>query len=94
MEDPLKLCADLNAIFRPHSGGWLDRDTLHRVRALCRAAADAAGDLQCRLELGRVEHCAAQLHSHRDPRVDVLREQVLVSLERVEQRARMSRAPA
>ena len=88
MEDPLKLCADLNAIFRRHSGGWIDRDTLGRVRALCRAAAEAAGDLQYRLELGRVEHCAAQLHSHRDPRVDVLREQVLVSLERLEHRAR------
>ncbi len=94
MEDPLKLCADLNAILRPQSGGWLDRDTLGRVRDLCRAVAEAAGDLQCRLELGTVEHCATELHSHRDRRVDVLREQVLVSLERVEHRARMSRAPA
>ncbi len=88
MEDPLKLCADLNAIFRRQSGGWLDRDTLHRVRELCQAAARAAGDLQCRLELGTIERWAAQLHSHRDPRVDVLREQVLLSLERVERRSR------
>lgn len=88
MEDPLKLCADLNAIFRRQSGGWLDRETLRRVRELCRAAAEAAADSQCRLELGRVEHCAAQLHSHRDPRVDALREQVLLSLERVEHRSR------
>lgn len=88
MEDPLKLCADLNAIFRRQSGGWLDRETLRRVRALCRAAAEAAGDLQSRLELESVEHCAAQLHSHRDARIDTLREQVLLSLERVEHRSR------
>ena len=88
MEDPLKLCADLNAIFRRQSGGWLDRETLRRVRSLCRAAAEAAGDLQSRLELDRVAYCAAQLYSHRDPRVDVLREQVLLSLERVEHRSR------
>lgn len=88
MEDPLKLCADLNAIFRRQSGAWLDRDTLHRVRALCQAAARAAGDVQCRLELGTIERWATQLHSHRDPRVDVLREQVLLSLERVERRSR------
>ncbi len=39
MENALKLCADLNAIFRRQSGGWLDRDTLHRVRALCHSRA-------------------------------------------------------
>lgn len=88
MEDPLKLCADLNAIFRPQSGGWLDRETLRRVRALCRAAAEAARDLQSKRELEGVEYCAVQLHSHRDARVDTLREQVLLSLERVEHRSR------
>lgn len=88
MDDPLKHCADLKAIFRRQAGGWLDRDTLHRVRALCGAAGAAAGDPGFRAELGRVEHCAEQLYSHRDRRVDALREQVLFSLESIEHRAR------
>jgi hypothetical protein len=56
--DPLKLCADLNAIFRRQAGGWLDS-----------------------------EHFAEQLFSHRDRRSDVLREQVLLSLESIERRS-------
>jgi hypothetical protein len=47
-----------------------------------------AADLGCRVELGRVEHCAEQLFSHRDRRIDALREQVLLSLESIEHRAR------
>ena len=86
MEDPHQLCSALKAIFGRQSGGWLDRDTLGRVRELCRAAAAAAGDAYCQLELGRVEHYAAQLFSHRDPRTDVLREQVLITLESIESR--------
>lgn len=88
MDDPLKHCEDLKAIFRRQAGGWLDRDTLHRVRELCQAAGAAADDLSCRVELGRVEHCAEQLLSHRDRRIDALREQVLLSLESIERRAR------
>lgn len=88
MDDSLKHCADLKAIFRRQAGGWLDRDTLHRVRELCRAAGAGAGDVAFRAELGWVAHCAEQLHSHRDPRVDVLREQVLFSLDSIEHRAR------
>lgn len=38
--------------------------------------------------LRRVEHCAEQLFSHRDRRIDALREQVLLSLESIEHRAR------
>ncbi len=85
--DPLKLCADLNAIFRRQAGGWLDSDTLRRVRELCRAAGAGALDPGCRAELGRVEHFAEQLFSHRDRRSDVLREQVLLSLESIERRS-------
>jgi hypothetical protein len=88
MDDPLRHCADLKAIFRRQSGGWLDRDTLCRVRQLCQAAGAVAADLGCRVELGRVEHCAEQLFSHRDRRIDALREQVLLSLESIEHRAR------
>ena len=85
--DPLKLCADLNAIFRRQAGGWLDSDTLRRVRELCRAAGAAALDPGCRAELGRIEHFAEQLFSHRDRRVDGLREQLLLSLESIERRS-------
>jgi len=87
MDDSLKHCADLKAIFRRQAGGWLDRDTLHRVRELCQAAGAGAGDAGCRAELGRVEHYAEQLFSHRDRRSDVLREQVLLSLESIERRS-------
>lgn len=86
MEDALQLCADLKAVFRRQSGGWLDRDTLRRVRELCDAAAASADDAQCKVELGRVAHYAGQLFSHRDARTDSLREQILVTLEGVEDR--------
>lgn len=86
MENPLQLCADLKAIFRRQSGGWLDHGTLHRVRELCHAAAQASSDRHCRVELGRVAHYAAQLYSHRDSRTDSLREQILVTLESIEDR--------
>lgn len=88
MDDPLKHCADLKAIFRRQAGGWLDRDTLHRVRELCHAACAAAEDAGFRVELGRVEHYAEQLFTHRDRRIDALREQLLFSLESIEHRAR------
>ncbi len=88
MDDSLKHCADLKAIFRRQAGGWLDRDTLRRVRALCEAADAVAGDPGFRLELRRVEQYAEQLHSHRDRRSEALREQVLFSLESIEHRAR------
>lgn len=88
MDDPLQHCADLKAIFRRQSGGWLDRETLRRVRELCRAAGASAADPGCRAELGRVEQHAEALFSHRDRRIDALREQVLFSLESIEHRAR------
>jgi hypothetical protein len=86
MENPLQLCADLKAIFRRHSGGWLDRDTLCRVRQLCQAAVAAAPDVHARVDIGRVAHYAEQLYSHRDARTDSLREQILLTLDCVEDR--------
>ena len=88
MDDPLKHCADLKAIFQRQAGGWLDRDTLRRVRELCEAAGAVARDPGFRLELRRVEHCAEQLYSHRDRRIDALRDQLLFSLDSIEHRAR------
>jgi phosphoglycerate-specific signal transduction histidine kinase len=86
MATPLGHCADLKAIFRRQAGAWLDRDTLQRVQQLCRSAAEAAEDAYCAAELGRVSHYARQLHSHRDPRTDALREQILLALESIEHR--------
>jgi hypothetical protein len=87
MEDALELCADLKAIFRRQSAAWLDRDTLRRARQLCeRAAAAAADDRYARVEIARVAHYAEQLHSHRDPRADSLRERILLTLDSLEDR--------
>jgi hypothetical protein len=86
MENPLQLCAELKAVFRRQSAAWLDRDTLGRVRALCHAAAAAADDAYCRTEIGRVAHYAERLYSHRDPRTDWLREQILLILDAIEDR--------
>ena len=86
MDITLRLCADLKAIFRRQSGAWLDRDTLHRVETLCRDMHLAARDAHASAEIGRVAHYAKRLHTHRDPRIDVLREQVLLSLDALEHR--------
>ena len=86
MEDPLQLCTDLKTIFRRHSGGWLDRDTLRLVRELCNAAIAAAPDAHARVEIGRVAHYAEQLYSHRDARTDSLREHILLTLDSIEDR--------
>jgi hypothetical protein len=86
MENPLRICAELKAIFRRQSSAWLDCDTLRRVRELCHAAAAAAGDAYCRAEFGRVAHYAERLYSHRDPRTDRLRGQILLILDSIEDR--------
>jgi hypothetical protein len=86
VENPLQLCADLKAIFRRHSGGWLDRDTLRRVRQLCHRAGAAAHDPHARVEIGKVAHYAEQLYSHRDARTDSLREHILLTLDSLEDR--------
>ena len=86
MDHALQLCADLKAIFRRQAGGWLDRDTLLRVQTLCDEVHQAARDAHARSEIGRVAHYAQRLHTHRDPRIDVLREQILWSLDSVEDR--------
>jgi hypothetical protein len=89
MEDPIQLCADLKAIFRRQSGSWLDRETLRRVRALCYAAGQAAEDPHSRAEIARVAHYAENLYSHRDARIDSLRERILLALDSVEDRQRL-----
>jgi hypothetical protein len=86
MGNPLQICAELKTIFRRQSSAWLDRDTLRRVRELCHAAAAAVDDAYCRAEVGRVAHCAERLYSHRDPRTDRLREQILLILDAIEDR--------
>jgi hypothetical protein len=86
MENPLELCAALKSIFRCHAGGWLDRDTLGCVRELCHEAARAAGDAHSQVEFDRVAHYAQQLYSHRDARTDSLREQLLMTLDSIENR--------
>ena len=86
MEDTLQFCADLKTIFRRHSGAWLDRDTLCRVRQLCHAAAAAAPDAHARVEIDRLAHYAEQLYSHRDARTDSLREHILLTLDSIEDR--------
>lgn len=86
MEITLQLCADLKAIFRRQSGAWLDRATLRRVEVLCEGVHQAARDAHARAEIARVAHYAKRLHTHRDPRIDLLREQVLLSLDAVEHR--------
>ena len=86
MEHALQLCADLKAIFRRQAGGWLDRETLRRVQGLCDEVQEAARDAYARSEIGRIAHFAQRLHTHRDPRIEVLREQILLSLDSVEDR--------
>jgi hypothetical protein len=35
MGEALRHCADLKSVFRRHAGGWLDRESLGRVKELC-----------------------------------------------------------
>ena len=86
MENPLQLCSDLKSIFRRQAGCWLDCDTLHRVRGLCVAVEQAAQDEHCLAEIGRVARYAERLHSHCDPRTDLLREQILLALDSIQDR--------
>jgi hypothetical protein len=86
MGDALRHCADLKSVFRRHSGGWLDRESLSRVKDLCTRTADSAQDPHTRFEIARVAFYAEQLYSHRGPRTDLLRERILLSLESVESR--------
>jgi len=84
MGDALRHCADLKSVFRRHAGGWLDRESLRRVTDLCTRTAECAQDPHARFEIGRVAFYAELLHSHRGPRIDLLRERILISLESVE----------
>ena len=86
MDDVLRHCADLKSVFRRHSGAWLDREGLGRVKALCTRAAASSRDARTQYELARVAFFAEQLYSHRGARTDLLRERILLSLEALEDR--------
>jgi hypothetical protein len=86
MGDALRHCADLKSVFRRHSGGWLDRESLSRVKDLCTRTAASAQDPHARFEIARVAFYAEQLYSHRGVRTDLARERILLSLESVEDR--------
>ena len=94
MGDALRHCADLKSVFRRHSGGWLDRESLGRVMDLCTRAAAQAQDPHARFEIARVALYAEQLYSHRGARTELLRERILVSLDSVEHRLYAASAPA
>jgi hypothetical protein len=65
MGDALRHCADLKSVFRRHSGGWLDRESLSRVKDLCTRTAAQAHDPHARFEIARVALYAEQLFSPR-----------------------------
>ena len=94
MGEALRHCADLKSVFRRHAGGWLDRDSLSRVKELCARAAASAHDPHTRCEIARVALYAEQLYSHRGARIDLARERILLSLESVEDRLYAASAPA
>ena len=94
MGDALRHCADLKSVFRRHSGAWLDREGLSRVKELCMRTAAQARDPHARFAIARVAFYAEQLYSHRGARSDVLREQILLCLDAVEDRLYAAAAPA
>lgn len=94
MGDDLRHCADLKWVFRRHAGGWLDRESLSRVKDLCARTAASAQDPHTRFDIARVALYAEQLYSHRGARTDLARERILLSLESVEGRLYASCAPA
>ena len=86
MVDALRDCADLKAIFRRQAGAWLDGETLCRVRELCERASGRFDDPHARVEIARVARYAERLYDHRVACTDSLREQILLSLDCVEDR--------
>jgi hypothetical protein len=54
MGEALRHCADLKSVFRRHAGGWLERDSLSRVKDLCARTAASAQDPHARFEIARV----------------------------------------
>lgn len=92
MDDALKHCAELKAVFRPHGGGWLDRERLTRVTELCTLGAAAVDDLHTRSELTRIALYAEQLYARPAWAGDALRERILLSIDSIEDR--LHAAPA
>jgi hypothetical protein len=58
----------LNEFFAAHSKGKLDRVAEDEIRALCRAAATAVSDDECRRALRNIESYTALLSTSEPPR--------------------------
>ena len=86
MEDALKHCAELKALFRRQTGGWMDPERLSRVNELCTRGAASVADLHTRSELTRIALYAQQLHARPAWAADVLRERILFSIDSIEDR--------
>jgi len=93
VDDALKHCAELKAVFRRHGGGWLDRERLSRVSELCTLGVAAVQDLHSRSELTRIALYAEQLHARPAWAGDVLRERILFSIDSIEDRLHATSAP-
>ena len=86
MDDALKHCAELKAVFRRRAGGWLDPERLRQVTELCARGAAEVQDLHTRSELTRIALYAEQLHARPGWAADVLRERILLSIDSIEDR--------
>ena len=93
MDDALKHCAELKAVFRRHGGGWLDRDLLSHVTELCTRGAAAVPDLHTRSDLTRIALYAEQLYARPAWAGDVLRERILLSIDSIEDRLHAAPGP-
>ena len=93
MDDALKHCAELKALFRPYAGGWLDPERLRHVTELCARGAAEVHDLHTRSELTRIALYAEQLHARPGWAADVLRERILFSIDSIQDRLHASPAP-
>jgi hypothetical protein len=84
MDDALKHCAELKALFRRQTGGWMDPERLSRVNELCTRGAACVEDLHTRSELTRIALYAQQLYARPAWAGDVLRERILLSIDSIE----------
>jgi hypothetical protein len=72
--------AALAEIVERHVGAG-DWAALQRVLALCRRASAAIDDRYCREKLRLVEDCSAEMFSHGESRVPLLKRRILDALE-------------
>ena len=94
MDDALKHCAELKALFRRHAGAWMDPERLSRVNELCTRGAAAVQDLHTRSELIRIALYAEQLYARPAWAGDVLRERILLSIDSIEDRLYAAPGPS